>query len=230
MVREGLSDNGTSGAYPERADFRAALRPYLDPGLLGDVGIQQRLAANKGTARMRGLQDAYAESAAYYKYFEDEQESGIGIVDDEDSAVLSDIPTSSTNYSRPRTVAAGYDPEREIMTVVFRDGTFYNYYDVKYNEWVAFSGSYSKGRPWLNRKNKSQTADGLFVSKPRGPANVADIDPRIREQLYRVARAQQIIKQPKAHRYHKNETAFDPTRGAKVGNYKRKGYGIPPKR
>jgi hypothetical protein len=230
MVNEGLFDNGNSGAYPERADFRTALQPYLNPGLLGEVGTQQRLAANKGTARMRGLQEAYSEASAYYKYFGEEQEPGTGVVDDEISAVLSDIPTSSTNYSRPRTVAAGYDPQREIMTVVFRDGMFYNYYDVSYNEWVAFSGSYSKGRPWLNKRGKSQTADGLFVSKPRGPANVADIDPRIREQLYRVSRAQQIIKQPKAHRYHKNEAIFDPTRGAKVGNYKRKGYGIPPKR
>jgi hypothetical protein len=30
------------------------------------------------------------------------------------------------------------------MTVVFRDGTFYNYYQVTPGEWEAFHASYSK--------------------------------------------------------------------------------------
>jgi hypothetical protein len=108
-----------------------------------------------------------------------------------------DIPTSSTNYQRPRTVAAGYspnpnDPSQGTMTVVFRDGTFYNYYEVSPSEWAAFHSSFSKGRPWLNPKNSKQASDGLFLSKPRGDAgDMQDLDPRIREALYRVARAQQ---------------------------------------
>jgi hypothetical protein len=108
-----------------------------------------------------------------------------------------DIPTSSTNYQRPRTVAAGYSPNQEdpskgVLTVVFRDGTFYNYYEVNPSEWSAFHSSFSKGRPWLNPKSGTQSSDGLFLSKPRGDAgDMEDVDPRIREALYRVARASQ---------------------------------------
>ena len=105
--------------------------------------------------------------------------------------VQKDIPTSSTNYSRPRTVAAGYDPERQTMTVVFRDGTFYNYYEVTQSEWNAFHASYSKGKPWLNKANKHQSSDGLFVHKPRGDADMSQVLPEIREALYRVVRTHQ---------------------------------------
>lgn len=109
-----------------------------------------------------------------------------------------DIPTSSTNYARPRTVAAGYDANRQTMTVVFRDGTFYNYYGVSQTEWEAFHASYSKGRPWLNKASKSpkpgaQAVDGLFINKERGYADSESISPEIREQLYRIARTQQIL-------------------------------------
>lgn len=105
-----------------------------------------------------------------------------------------DIPTSSTDYSRPRTVGAGYDPERKTMTVIFRDGTFYNYYEVTPGEWSAFKASLSKGAPWLNRANKSQGSDGLFVGKPRGVADASNISPEVRELLYRVVRTQQVRK------------------------------------
>jgi hypothetical protein len=117
-----------------------------------------------------------------------------------------DVPTSSTNYKRPRTVAAGYtpnpnDPDNGTMTVVFRDGTFYNYYQVSPTEWEAFHASYSKGKPWLNLKNSQQASDGLFIGKPRGIAtDKSEIDPHIREQLYRVARTQQQKIRPKAGR------------------------------
>jgi hypothetical protein len=121
--------------------------------------------------------------------------AGIGEID---AVLITDVPTSSTNYARPRTVAAGYDPSRQTMTVVFRDGTFYNYYEVSAQEWQAFSASYSKGSPWLNRgfPNGRQKTDGLFVSKPRGYADVSQVDPLIREQLYRVSRATQVSVRP----------------------------------
>jgi len=114
-----------------------------------------------------------------------------------------DVPTSSTNYSRPRTVAAAWKPDEKggkvgTMTVVFRDGTFYNYYQVTEGEWEGFHASFSKGRPWLNRRSNSgkpgaQAVDGLFISKPRGPADPESIPAEIREQLYRVSRTQQIV-------------------------------------
>ena len=105
---------------------------------------------------------------------------------------VTEIPTSSTNYQRPRTVAAGYDPYRQVMTVVFRDGTFYNYYEVTQGEWNSFHASYSKGSPWLNKANSKQGGDGLFINKPRGDAgDLQNMNPQIREALYRVARTQQ---------------------------------------
>jgi KTSC domain len=114
---------------------------------------------------------------------------------------ISEIPTSSTNYSRPRTVAAGYDPDTQTMTVVFRDGTFYNYYQVSQSEWEAFHGSYSKGKPWLNKGfvNGNQKVDGLFIGKPRGPAtDEGSVNPQIRAALYRVSRATQQVRPPRA--------------------------------
>ena len=69
-------------------------------------------------------------------------------------SALSDIPTSTSNWRRPRTVAAGYDynpdSDKGVLTVVFRDGTFYNYYDVPPSVWIEFHDSFSKG-PMLNQ-------------------------------------------------------------------------------
>lgn len=104
--------------------------------------------------------------------------------DDYDSpAELSVIPTSTTNYQRPRTVAAGYDKERQVLTVVFRDGLFYNYYDVKPSEWTNFKSVTSKGRYILAH------LDG----KPRGAADMGNLPSYARETLYRIVRTNQIF-------------------------------------
>ena len=73
-----------------------------------------------------------------------------------DPAPISISPTSTINPQRPRTVAAGYQlnsgsgqirqTDTGTLTVVFRDGTFYNYYDVPSNVWTAFKGATSKGQ------------------------------------------------------------------------------------
>lgn len=97
-------------------------------------------------------------------------------------APLSVVPTSTTNPKRPRTVAAGYDKRRQTLTVVFRDGTFYNYYEVSPVEWQAFKSRVSKGQYIY------QTLD----YKSRGPANVNSIPAYARTALYRVARTSQI--------------------------------------
>lgn len=112
-------------------------------------------------------------------------------------ARLTDIPTSSTNSSRPRTVAAGYDKNRKVMTVMFRDGTLYNYYDVSEDEWLSFHNSLSKGRPHLNRgfpnaKNpNAQRTDGLFLSKMRGAADTSGLDEDSVSEYWRAARTAQ---------------------------------------
>ena len=48
--------------------------------------------------------------------------------------------------------------------------------------------------------NGKQKVDGLFINKPRGPIDPESIDPRVREQLYRVSRTQQIVHQPRKGR------------------------------
>ncbi len=97
-------------------------------------------------------------------------------------APISVVPTSTTNPQRPRTVAAGYDGSRGVLTVVFRDGTFYNYYSVDPPTWDAFKAAHSKG-PFIE-----QFLDG----KERGTANMKKTAVASREQLYRVARTGQV--------------------------------------
>lgn len=100
-------------------------------------------------------------------------------------AALTDLPTSTTNYKRPRTIAAGWDPNSKTMTVVFRDGTFYNYYDVEPGEWLIFHSSFSKG-PLLDSKSN------LVVNHRHGPADVSTLSPQVKELIVRVQRTRQI--------------------------------------
>jgi hypothetical protein len=108
-------------------------------------------------------------------------------------APLSLVPTSTTNPARPRTVAAGYapnknDPKDGKLSVVFRDGTFYNYYEVSRIEWSLFKANKSKGRFIL----------AFLDSKPRGPADVHGQDASVRQLLYRIAKTSQMTRHPKA--------------------------------
>jgi hypothetical protein len=71
------------------------------------------------------------------------------------------------------------------MTVVFRDGTFYNYYDVEPGEWLIFHSSFSKG-PLLDSESN------LVVNHRHGPADVSSLTPQIKELIVRVQRATQV--------------------------------------
>ena len=103
-----------------------------------------------------------------------------------DAVPLSDIPTTTSNPERPRTLAAGYDPLRLTMTIVFRDGTYYNYYDVTQAEWNRFRRARSKGG-----------VHGPIVmdldGKRRGKASGTEYSSAVQEVLYRVARTAQLI-------------------------------------
>lgn len=183
--------------FPTRRDLRAELG-----NVLPDV---RSLGSNQGSRKYDELSGIYeSESDIWYAPSPKASSSAQRMQDEGNpnsvAFVDTDIPTSSTNYSRPRTVAAGYDPERQTMTVVFRDGTFYNYYEVSAGEWQAFKASVSKGNPWLNRRNKNQSSDGLFLNKPRGVADVSSISAEVRELLYRVVRSQQIYRTTKLNR------------------------------
>lgn len=96
-------------------------------------------------------------------------------------AKISVVPTSSSNTKRPRTVAAGYDEDRSVLTVVFRDGTWYNYYEVTVSEWKAFKAAVSKGKYIYN----------ILDYKPRGNADTAGLSAGVRKNLYAVSRAYQ---------------------------------------
>ena len=98
-------------------------------------------------------------------------------------APMSVVPTNTINPARPRTVAAGYDRSRKVISVVFRDGTFYNYYRVDPREWQAFKMSRSKGR----------YIKAHLDGKPRGYADVGAVPVNVRSALYNVMRAQQIM-------------------------------------
>ena len=101
---------------------------------------------------------------------------------DDSPAELTVVPTSTINPERPRTVAAGYDKTENKITVVFRDGTFYNYYQVTPQEWQRFKAVVSKGRYIYN----------YLDTHPRGPADVSAISATARKAFYRFTRAAQI--------------------------------------
>lgn len=75
--------------------------------------------------------------------------SGLRRGGDRSPAPQSLIPTSTTNPQRPRTLSAGYEivvgDQTGKLTVMFRDGTMYNYYQVPPNIWSAFKEAPSKG-------------------------------------------------------------------------------------
>lgn len=98
-------------------------------------------------------------------------------------APISLSPTTSKNPKRPRTVAAGYDGFRKVLTVVFRDGTFYNYYGVDTHLWASF----------VRRRSKGQFIRLYLDAKVRGAADVGDIPPDYKELLYRAARTAQSM-------------------------------------
>lgn len=75
--------------------------------------------------------------------------------------------TSTTNPKRPRTLSAGYDAKKQTLTVVFRDGTYWNYYDVPVNIWDGFRKAESKG--------KFLRSSGLDTWDSMGPADLSTL-------------------------------------------------------
>lgn len=128
-------------------------------------------------------------------------------------AQLTDIPTSSLNAARPRTVAAGYDKTRQILTVVFRDGTVWNYSGVTEGEWQNFHASISKGRPWIN--------NNMFgVGEP---ADMSGLDPQVYAAIYSAARSAQV-KFKSVRRYKGESGTANVYRVGKTGAAKAKRY------
>ena len=109
-------------------------------------------------------------------------------MEDTSPAEFSLVPTSTSNPQRPRTVAAGYDEYEEKLTVMFRDGTIYNYYEVTPSEWNKFKANRSKGA----------VIHSLLDFKPRGYADQSSMSKQAREAFYRFSRGIQTVKGGKA--------------------------------
>ena len=150
-----------------------------------------------------------------------------------DPAPISVIPTSTSNLKRPRTVAAGYrradgsTPEGQgTLTVVFRDGTYYNYYDVTPQEWQRFKIAGSKG-PLLNPR----PVPGFLMSKNRGEAALGFMSEKAQELEYRVAATSQQVyqvsdKKVRINGRQRNRQDFArPVQGANLAKRAAKVYG-----
>jgi hypothetical protein len=119
------------------------------PGPNGNPTADELYAAGalSSTPLPRGVVPIAAEDADF---------EGLSLLDhveeDEDEnpkgtpAAISLLPTATTDPKRPRTLAAGYDKKLQTLTVIFRDGTMYNYYDVDNLTWANFKRARSKGR------------------------------------------------------------------------------------
>lgn len=132
-------------------------------------------------------------------------------------APITVAPTSTINPKRPRTVAAGYvvrgDDPAGTLTVVFRDGTYYNYYSVPEEVWNGFKSSPSKGR--FIATNLDQY--------PRGEADLAAMDLKVRSliTIYQAARLAQKHAYRKGTQAHLTaEVESGRRRGAAPKNYK----------
>lgn len=56
------------------------------------------------------------------------------------------IQTPSINPERPRTIAAGYDPNNAILRITFRNGVTYEYLGVSPRIWSTFQRAPSPGQ------------------------------------------------------------------------------------
>lgn len=90
-----------------------------------------------------------------------------------DTTVLT--ATSSSNPAKPRTLKAGYSYKSQTLTVVFRDGTWWEYRGVPEEMWIEFKAAESKGR-YLR-------SSGLDTWEDMGPAEVSKMPRHRRAQM-----------------------------------------------
>ena len=168
------SSTGEFGEYKEIMGMKDVLKDYDTTGAYYNnmAGLPAELSYKRQWEDVTEGVDNPAIPGSY----------GAQTDEDESPAPLTVVPTSTTNIDRPRTVAAGYDEQEEKITVVFRDGTFYNYYEVTPSEWTAFKSRVSKG----------QYIYKYLDFKPRGPADVNSISATARKAFYKFSRGAQL--------------------------------------
>lgn len=175
----GLPIASGRGEFARTSTFAATKRQY---GMGSQVTEAYALLQDRAEAADLGYDvtaGTYYAPTEYANLAQDARNNETG------PAAITVRPTSTTNPRRPRTVAAGYDRDRETLTVVFRDGTFYNYYNVSYQMWYAFKSAKSKGK-YIREK---------LDFKPRGYAEMSYLSQQAQELFYRVSRTNQILYQ-----------------------------------
>lgn len=92
-----------------------------------------------------------------------------------DTSMPSMLPTTSSNPERPRTLRAGYDYATQTMTVVFRDGVWWEYRGVPPELWHGFKAADSKG--------KFLRSSGLDSWQNMGPSELENMPTHRRVQM-----------------------------------------------
>lgn len=77
--------------------------------------------------------------------FETQQDIQMALLGN-DRPLLPYQPTPTINPGRPRTLAAGYDEKTMTLRIKFRDGEYYEYYQVPPSVWWKFQRAQSPGR------------------------------------------------------------------------------------
>jgi hypothetical protein len=132
---------GGSQSRPRKHTGPKDVAEQVGRDLQAQYGSPSR-AAGAGTAAAR--QDQAHRRSDDLQDFERLAQTG------DDSALLPYTPTPSTNPPRPRTMAAGYDSQAQVVTVKFREGAVYQYYGVPQNVWRNFRRVKSPGK-FINR-------------------------------------------------------------------------------
>lgn len=83
--------------------------------------------------------------------------------------------TATSNPKKPRTLRAGYESRTGTLTVIFEDGTWWNYYKVPEDMWQAFRAAPSKGR-YLRQSGLDEWPD-------MGVPNMAAMSPQMEVAL-----------------------------------------------
>lgn len=122
---------------------------------------------------------------------EGNKDEGGDAVADDAPARISVYVTATKNPNRPRTLRAGYDSSRQVLTVVFRDGTWWNYYGVDRGDWESFRDAPSKGE-WLHQSGYNHRQHGLGPGE-MSEANAHNTNVNIMRMISRSSEVQKVL-------------------------------------
>lgn len=95
----------------------------------------------------------------------------------------------TTNPKKPRALTLGYNPNTNVLVVVFRDNTWWQYNDVPVEMWLSLKNSQSTGR-YLRES-------GLDVWSDMGPADMDALSEGVKAQLSQAAQSASDIQSGK---------------------------------